>query len=202
MIVVANGGYRTGSTFIYNALIAIFEENFDKFERGVLPHDKIMKIDKKKNWVIKSHNWLPPKSTDIKSIYTRRYFLDVVSSMKKVQLKLDPILEIVEEKRRDKYMLSRECLTLDYEDFYDNEKWAIDRMCEYLGLTADTENIAQKFCRGAMKIITDAGNGGSMGFVKGHISEDARPGNFVYSLSPAEVFKVTKAYMGAGSEEK
>ncbi len=190
MIIVVNGGYRTGSTFIFLAVQKILECSEIKFEALILSAEGIPALEfssKTPNFVVKSHNWLPPKNTNIKTIYSRRHFLDVYASFIKANITvLDPITEILEEKRREKIMRDSPCLTLEYADFYDNEQFALNKISEYIGMPLCP--IAETLTRESIKKLNHPA------LMNNHISDNPAPGNFIDALTYEQIKTLTWRY--------
>lgn len=186
MIVVANGGYRTGSTFIFLAIQEILRYNGIEFEEKILSTEEIQNLDSSKNYVVKSHNWIPPIDTTIKTVYSRRNYLDVYASFIKANITvLDPITEILEEKRREKLMLGLRILVLEYQDFFNNEIFAVNKIAKYLKLS--TPIIHQLNRKNVRNLNHPA-------LMNNHISENPAPGNFIEILTYEEIKNLTQKY--------
>jgi len=212
MIIVVNGGYRTGSTFIFSMVKEVFNFKNLLFESSVISQNEIEKIvdskteiNQNRNYIFKSHNWLPRENEDInrvKTIYTRRHYLDVFSSFVKVgsASHLNYMEEILEEKRREKIMLGRESLILEYRDFYGNEGYALNKVASFLNIEIDKEKFdIEKMKIGNVKKITDKLKPGNKTlFVPNHVSSAPYPDNFIDTLDPEQikniVYEVRKKY--------
>ncbi len=202
MIVVCNGGYRTGSTLVYSICIALLDKAADDYIYGVYGHEEILTLSDDCNHILKSHNWLPPKDSSIKTIYTRRHHLDVYASfvkMKKIgqAIDIDVIANLVEEQRRREHMLRRDCLTLDYEDIFDNIEFTVRKIADFLGVDLSPmsiERVAVEFTRENLKPKTDVATGsGGIPWHPHHISDDPSPGNFIEVLDYETIVKVVSA---------
>lgn len=203
MIYIANGGYRTGSTFVFAVMKAVYDQNEKIYSKGVLTHDDILKLDPNEDWLIKSHNWLPPLDTGIRSIYSRRYFLDVYSSLEKVRphspmIIQDSLTEILEEKRREKYMLRlnpAQCLTLEYRDMFNDEIWAVQKIAAYLEMSVDPLPIIEKWgSQAAYDFTRNLPINNTTAYTRNHISDTPYPGNFILNLTTQEIKEVVKQY--------
>ncbi len=207
MKVVCSGGYKTGSTFVYAVVLEIFKAANMSFLSGVIDESKIIDLDDNLDWVIKSHNWIPPIDTDIKTIYTRRDYLDVYASFEKIEKykkrNIDIIDNIILEKSRRRTMIGRLSLTLDYEDFYENEIYAVEQVDNYLFGWHNRNrlkdypviDIAKRLSKENMKPITDKPcTEDGVPWHTHHISEDPSPGNYIDVLDPETIERVVRAY--------
>jgi hypothetical protein len=87
LVVVCNGGYRTGSTVIYNICKLLFEYNektncrIDFGWLDLLKSDLIQNVPTD-NYVVKTHVWFPKEIKEhVKLIYSYRNPFDTVASM-------------------------------------------------------------------------------------------------------------------------
>lgn len=198
MIIVANGGYRTGSTLAYMIPQRLFEALSIKFESGVVSHEDILELDDSKNRIIKSHNFMPPNRLKYRTIYTRRNYLDVCSSFVQAGFDLDYNIEIAEEKRRRRLMLELPCLTVDYEDFYENEIYLVRKIAAYLDLVINEKlatEVADMVSIKTIRSIADVlSSENSDSLHPNHVDEKSWPGSYVDVLSTKEIQEIVDRY--------
>ena len=205
MIIVVNGGYRTGSTLIYSIVYALLEFNKIPFEHKVLWHQKIIRFSRwlkrkptRKVYLVKSHNFLSFPITEIpeniKTIYSQRFFLDSMVSLNQLTPALDPITEILEEKRRKHIMLNfhDRVLNLHYEDFFDHIEYAAKRICTFLYLLKlkippNFETYLSDYMIKRIKFNSSLGR-------KRHKSKTPFPGKFIEFLSFEEIKNFVSKY--------
>ena len=201
MKIVCNGGYKTGSTFVYSVVLEIFRVAKITYLNAVVDGSEIIDLNDRFHWIIKSHNWIPPTDGDIKTIYTRRDYLDVYASFEKIEKyekrDIDIIDNLILEKSRRREMLDRPSLTIDYEDLFDNELWVVKQINSYLNrMVSETQEIliANKLSRKNLKYITDkALFEDETPWHSHHISDDPSPGNYIDVLDSETIERVVRA---------
>lgn len=147
MIVVVNGGYRTGSTLAYNIAGCIEE----KSETGVrvIVRDKeyidnlILTNNDTLNTVIKSHNNMPTMELLKKSKFIHTYRKDIrdcAASYKLIRpdVTFDYILKIMENQIKNQYYMQifvnhPNVLILEYSEFVNNINFLVNKINVFLG---------------------------------------------------------------------
>ncbi len=202
MIIVCNGGYRTGSTLVYGICIEMAKQTGLEVVTGVKDHqlilDCLLSEEKETNiiHVFKSHNWLPPIASTALTIYTRRHYLDVYASFEKFKkhnkIDFDVIDNLIEENRRRKFMINRKALTLDYEDFYEHILWLVGTIHGFVnfGSSIDLSETARAFSR---KRLGANPQSETIPWANEHLSPDPSPGNFIDVLDYETIKRVVNA---------
>jgi hypothetical protein len=189
--VIVSGGYRTGSTLANLITLEIFNHVYaGDFVQGTRLNEEIKLFNEFIPAVFKSHDFYP-NDKDFKIIHTVRNPFDILSSLKKCRPALpDYVAEVKEIILRDKYFKpNKDILVLKYEDFFDNELKAINKIIKFLDVDYPyAEVLANRYHYKRIKSFTDFLEPGNPTlYTAFHISEDPSPGNYVNYLDMEEI---------------
>lgn len=138
MLVVACGGNRTGSTWVYRIAGEVLKRaghtvRMVGADPATVPHEGL-------TVVCKSHTWLPLFDTDVRGLYTYRDPLDVLASWRTFGKELtDTLLRQTArfQVRTREMLLCPTVLCVRYEDAYATPIHTVKRVAEFLGCPVD-----------------------------------------------------------------
>lgn len=144
-IIIANGGYRTGSTLCFAITVKLLEYYGIGDSVGGIPPKEIKKLISSKQtsdkWlVVKTHDWIPEKLiSGVVQLYTYRNPFDVAASSIKGYVDKDTEDAIFEQlhinkKQIQDYALRNDTLIIDYDMFYGREGKMAHYIANFLGL--------------------------------------------------------------------
>lgn len=213
MLVVCNGGHRTGSTLAYNIVRLIFETKGIGHALGGFEVDQAL-IERHANqgdWrVVKTHLWVPETSWDnVRILCTYRNPLDVAASLvrKPPPVNEDRVYELLTKQREVIKALQHrtDTLFLRYEEMYREMQCWIREIARFVGVETTADEMARireslsidqviRFCN---SLEADAADETTQ-WRRGHVSPTrGEPGAWKTVLSPECVEKIRREF-GSG----
>lgn len=211
LLVIVNGGYRTGSTLVYNIVRRTLAHRGIDHAHGLADHpaqtdSALRKHAMDPHWrVQKTHVWRPLLGADLagaRILYTHRQPADVAASLlRHDRTWSETVTEVQRQALLTSYMHDPETvrlarpLIIAYERFWDVPGALVDRVASYLGLTlsvekreAVAEETGREQVRGVQRVLGPGEQDENTLVQPGHIGPaDGRPGTGSRSLTSAQI---------------